>query len=1016
MNTILSRVLSEYPRVSQSDILQLLDFLTKLPLKDHAKLFKAETKALSTQQNQARLDVDRCRLDRPDVIPCKTTIETFKLTNTHRSPVNWKLLQPSQVTSQFFLSCTPTSGTLEKGKSVEIRISCVPFTFKKILDLLIITCSITDNPNQAYLPIMLHVSPNHESIREPYWSVDFSELTLKGASSSSTSNSATNTIAITTTTTNRASLTDSISSAASTSTSNTNNVSPSGSSFQSGWSYSPTSHSHPLLGSSPVTNGSGMGSGATRTGSSPLGRSDSPLTYTPLSLSGASFPSPSSSPFLVPSKSSSNVQVTSGTAELYGTKVHVRRWLIDSHELPPQACLDEIEVLKSLSHPNLVCFIGGRAELGQAYVITKLMEGGPFETFLKYPKGDGTMLLKRMEMILDIAYGMAFLHGKGIVHRHLSTSIMMMDEKRRLRLSEYGQSVAYNASASTTTTIAAVPMVNNVNIMNMTMNCCYLAPELLADPFNASMASDVFSFGVCLWETACATKPVRSCSDLTSGLLPSLSCDTTMFPDLVELINSCCNKDPIMRPSFSTIINELEAIRDTASTRTSFRFVLTRNKTIKNRLISSFPPSLVFLDMASNVHLTDDCITELPRKLVHLDLQMCPNLTDDSIQFLPATLTYLDLSAATKLTNISIPAMPRALIFLSLRDNTNLTEECLEYLPTGLLNLNLINSSKLTESCLTKLPKTLLEFTMPCAWIPAFKDEFIKFLPPLLTALNFPTNTSLTSAGLANLPQTIKVINLAANSAIGNSALSILPRNLESLNVSAAAKFTDDGLQFLPKSLQHLNLSRNKNIGHLGIRVLPHHLLSLNISASQNIWDMSIRSMPRSLTILNLSGNKQITDEGIKDLPPSLTELNLATNPNLTDNCVKFFPASLKALNLYWNVHFSDTSIRLLPRSLTELNLSSNENFTDSCIADLPRSLRVLYLRKCTNFTDACIKYLPRSLTHLDLTSSKSFTDECISDMPPGLVTLELWKNKNLSKDSLRARLPSMKVLALNVD
>lgn len=127
MSEVLARALSEYPRVSQADILQLLDVCSRLTPKEHAKLFKSESKALSSQHHQARLDLERCRLERHSVIPCKTTIETIKLTNPHKSTIHWKLQRPSQVTSQFFLSCTPASGTLEKGKSVEIRVCCVLF-------------------------------------------------------------------------------------------------------------------------------------------------------------------------------------------------------------------------------------------------------------------------------------------------------------------------------------------------------------------------------------------------------------------------------------------------------------------------------------------------------------------------------------------------------------------------------------------------------------------------------------------------------------------------------------------------------------------------------------------------------------------------------------------------------------------------------------------------------------------------------------------------------------------------
>ena len=1076
---VLGRLFRETPRVSQSDILQLLSELVEISPKDHGKIFKAESKTLSTQAQQSKLDVNSCRLERLGVAPCKTTIETLTLTNSRKSPVSWKIARPSQVTSQHFLSCTPAAGTLEKGKSVEVRVCCVLFSHHhSVLDLLSITCTSSGSSSASYLPILLHVTPNPNATHERYWSIDLSEMTILSAtvdpSSTRNSTSSTSNSTIHTPTP--------INPLANTNLIGAYSPGPSGSLL-----------SEKSLAGSPDSNGSGFGKRSSGPDSDTVSRSLTPptaasLPTTPLSSSPCSI-----SPLL----QTAPVAVITASANLYGTKVFLRRWNIGEHSYPPPECVDEISALQRLYHPHLASFIGARAEKGQAYIITKFMEGGAFSKFLKasisstppssssgvgggggggsststsstmmyasssassistVPGGgiklETNALMKRLEMMLDVAYAMAFLHGRGIVHRHLSTSNMLLDENRRIRLCETG-------------TDGSMALSGAINV--------YLAPELLgngqdnsappptlgtylairsanlsdpaspsnghASPSNAQssasstneetglpnnlehlalMASDVFAFGICLWEAIIGSKPVRSAMDLVSGYVPSLPTDMSMFPDLVELLNSCLQRDPLSRPTFSVVIGELAAVIESAPKRTPFHFAMPRNKTIKDDLISSFPITLVFLDLASNVHLTDACAQHLPKSLVHLDLSMVINFTDDAIAYLPPMLTHLDLSAATRLTDGAIPLMPRGLQFLSLRDNTNLTEKCLSGLPTSLMTLNVLNASKLLpESSLPLFPPSLTDFTVPFGWITSFKDDLIPILPQSLRTLNFATNTSLTAEGISKLPPKMKHINLSSNPHISKEVLTVLPQNPESLNISSAIALTDDDMQFLPKSLAHLNLSRNKTIGNAGLKNLPPNLLSLTLSSTPNILDAGIRSLPRSLTTLILSGNKQLTDEAIKDLPPSLTEFNLAANSKLSDACSATFPASLKILNLFANRLFTDAAIRSLPRSLTELNLGSNEMFTDACLPDLPRSLRVLYLRKSTMFTDDGIQYLPRSLTHLDLSAARNLTDECVCDMPIGLVTLELWKNQNLTKDNLKARLPLIRVLALNVE
>lgn len=1070
-SAILGRLFRETPRVSQSDILQLLGELVEITPKDHGKLFKAESKTLSAQSQQSKLDVNSCRLERLGVSPCKTTIETLTLTNSRKTPVSWKIARPSQVTSQHFLSCTPSAGTLEKGKSVEVRVCCVLFTrHHSVLDLLSITCTSSGSASSSYLPILLHVTPNPNATHDPHWSIDLSELTLISATSDA-----------------------SMAHQNMSSTSNNPILTPSPINFHSnlGLSLSPgpsTSHLIDKTSGSPDPTGVSVPKRVSGVDPDVLPRSLTPPTAasmpsTPLSSSPSSVSS-------MPHPSASNVTVMTASASLYGTKVFLRRWNIGEHSAPPPECVDEISALQRLYHSHLASFIGARAEKGQAYIVTKFMEGGAFSKFLKAsisstppssapspvsyatampsmssnapgPKLEANALMKRLEMLLDVAYAMAFLHGCGIVHRHLSTNNMLLDENRRIRLCEtetegsahshlagainvylapellgngqdnsappptLGTYLAIRAAALSDASEQHINASQNVALSSSPVSASSSMTAAAAEDSGLSsnvehlvlMASDVFAFGICLWEAIIGAKPVRSAMDLVSGYVPSLPADMAMFPDLVELVNSCLQREPLSRPSFSSVIGELAAVIESAPKRTPFHFAMPRNKTIKDDLISSFPTTLVFLDLASNVHLTDACALNLPKSLVHLDLSMVTSFTDDAVAYLPPMLTHLDLSAATRLTDGAIPLMPRGLQFLSVRDNTNLTEKCLSGLPTSLLTLNILNASKLLpESSLSKLPPSLTDFTVPFGWITTFKDELITMLPPSLRTLNFATNTSLTTEGISKLPSKMKHINLASNSHITKEVLTLLPQSLESLNLASATALTDEDMQYLPRSLAQLNLSRNKLVGVAGLKCLPPNLVSLTLSSTPNILDAGIRSLPRSLTTLILSGNKQLTDEAIKDLPPSLTEFNLAANAKLTDACAGSFPASLKILNLFSNLHFTDSSIRSLPRSLTELNLGSNEMFTDACLPDLPRSLRVLYLRKSVMFSDDGIQFLPRSLTHLDLSAARNLTDECVCDMPIGLVTLELWKNQNLTKDNLKARLPLIRVLALNVE
>lgn len=88
---------------------------------------------------------------------------------------------------------------------------------------------------------------------------------------------------------------------------------------------------------------------------------------------------------------------------------------------------------------------------------------------------------------------------------------------------------------------------------------CYSAPEVVEQGHAASEKSDVWSFGVILYEVITRTRLFRERRDCERGAREDVRVSIPHHPRLEDLINRCLWRDPDMRPGFMEIVRELES-------------------------------------------------------------------------------------------------------------------------------------------------------------------------------------------------------------------------------------------------------------------------------------------------------------------------------------------------------------------------------------------------------------------------------------------------------------------------
>nr|AGY55072.1 mitogen-activated protein kinase kinase kinase [Dunaliella salina] len=243
-------------------------------------------------------------------------------------------------------------------------------------------------------------------------------------------------------------------------------------------------------------------------------------------------------------------EVYKGT--LHGTDVAIKVFLDEC--LSDKACREfkhEVNLMSHLRHPNIVLFMGAVIQPTQLAIVSEFVPRGSFFKLLHcthahiHPR-------RLLLMALDIARGMNYLHSIGpkVVHRDLKSPNLLVDMDWTIKIADFGMSFANALTSSTPKSSTGTPH--------------WMAPEVLRSE-RATAASDVFSYGVILWE--CVTRQVPweglDVVQILSAVglrQKRLNIPHDLDPKLAQLIRACFEEEPQMRPDFKTILEKLNSM------------------------------------------------------------------------------------------------------------------------------------------------------------------------------------------------------------------------------------------------------------------------------------------------------------------------------------------------------------------------------------------------------------------------------------------------------------------------
>ncbi|XP_010528496.1 PREDICTED: LEAF RUST 10 DISEASE-RESISTANCE LOCUS RECEPTOR-LIKE PROTEIN KINASE-like 1.3 isoform X3 [Tarenaya hassleriana] len=235
---------------------------------------------------------------------------------------------------------------------------------------------------------------------------------------------------------------------------------------------------------------------------------------------------------------------------------------------------NEIEILKSLKHPNLVILYGCTSRHSRELLL--VYEYIPNGTLADHLHGDRSRARTlpwpvRLEIAIETASALSYLHASGIIHRDVKTTNILLDNNFQVKVADFGISRLFPTDA---THVSTAPQGTPG----------YVDPEYY-QCYRLNEKSDVYSFGVVLAELISSKEAVDvnrhrhdvNLANMAVSRVQNSALSELVDPDLGferdfavrrmvtatgELAFRCLQEEREVRPSMDEVVEVLRRIKN----------------------------------------------------------------------------------------------------------------------------------------------------------------------------------------------------------------------------------------------------------------------------------------------------------------------------------------------------------------------------------------------------------------------------------------------------------------------